>query len=291
MAAVALSTLAALEGQQSPLEGAGAGALDAQLDELLAPELLGTALRVLLSRTGDALDSAFPVDLRTLRAGPLSDRAAFGAEVDALASACGIHDLELLASPTLGAVCMVASSTPPRLIIGQALLDSTDQAARTFLVTRALKQLGGRVGGLSRAAPIELWPIMAALLGIFVPNWTPQSGDARRIADATKRIAPALPAKPDNEVATLALEVIGNIGTRASQLGVAVNEWGNRTALLACGDASIAIRALALGQASGAPAEGPERVKWIVRHAEARDLAVFSVSDNYAEARRRLGLG
>lgn len=186
---------------------------------------------------------------------------------------------------------MVASSTPPRLIVGQALLEGTDEPARTFLVTRALKQLSSRVGALSRAAPIELWPIMAALLGVFVADWTPQSGDARRIAEAKKRIVPALPAKPDNELATLALEVIGNIGTRASQLGVAVNEWGNRTALLACGDASIAVRALALGQAGGVPADGPERVKWIVRHAEARDLAVFSVSDNYAEARRRLGLG
>jgi hypothetical protein len=31
-------------------------------------------------------------------------------------------------------------------------------------------------------------------------------------------------------------------------------------------------------------------MKWITRNPEARDLAVFSVSDAYAEARRQLGL-
>jgi hypothetical protein len=180
---------------------------------------------------------------------------------------------------------------PPRLLFGQPLVDSKDEQVRAYLVIRALKQLTGRVGALSRAAPIELWPMMAALLHVFAPSWAPQGGDARRIAEAEKRITAALPGHLDPDVPTLALEVIGSIGTRASQLGVAANEWGDRTALLSVGDPSVAVRALAFAQAGSLPAEGPERIKWIVKNSEARDLAVFSVSDSYAEARRRVGLG
>jgi hypothetical protein len=90
----------------------------------------------------------------------------------------------------------------------------------------------------------------------------------------------------------LALEIGGTIGNRASQLGTAINQWANRAALLAVGDPSIALRAIgrSAGPGKGLPDEGVERLKWIVRNSEARDLAVFSVSDAYSEARRRVGL-
>jgi hypothetical protein len=89
----------------------------------------------------------------------------------------------------------------------------------------------------------------------------------------------------------LALEVVGSVGNRMSQLGTAILQWGNRCGLLAVGAPSAALRGLALaaGQLGGPPA-GPERVKWVIRNPEARDLAVFSVSDAYAEARLRLGV-
>jgi len=48
--------------------------------------------------------------------------------------------------------------------------------------------------------------------------------------------------------------------------------------------------ALALGQSDGPPTDLAERLKWIMRVPEARDLAVFSVSEAYADARRRVGL-
>jgi hypothetical protein len=92
-------------------------------------------------------------------------------------------------------------------------------------------------------------------------------------------------------VPVLALEVIGNLGNRVSQLGTAIHQWGNRTGLLAVGSPNAALRGLALaaGQLAGPP-PGPERVKWVIRNPEARDLAVFSVSEPYAEARFRLGI-
>ena len=38
-------------------------------------------------------------------------------------------------------------------------------------------------------------------------------------------------------------------------------------------------------------AQGSERKKWIMRNPEARDLAIFSVSEQYALARAQVGLG
>ena len=39
-----------------------------------------------------------------------------------------------------------------------------------------------------------------------------------------------------------------------------------------------------------APTGSEERAAWIARHAEARELMTFSVTDAYAEARTRLGI-
>jgi len=61
---------------------------------------------------------------------------------------------------------------------------------------------------------------------------------------------------------------------------------------LAVGSPSLALRgiALGLGQTDGPPSDVAERQKWVIRVPEARDLAVFSVSEAYADVRRRVGL-
>jgi hypothetical protein len=59
------------------------------------------------------------------------------------------------------------------------------------------------------------------------------------------------------------------------------------------GDFSAALRGLAFaaGQPRGPPTADAERKKWIMRNPEARDLAVYSVSEQYAEVRKLLGMG
>jgi lipoprotein NlpI len=291
-AAVAHATLAALSGEDQPVRGAGPAAGDAALDDLLAPDLMAPSLRALLKRTGDVLDTAFPVDARALRAGPLpASSAGYLSHVQDVARAFGFPNVEVLVSPALGATCVPGASAGATLLFGQALLDSSDDAARYCLLIRALKVLQARGGAVARTAPIDLWPMMAALLSVLVPSFAPQAVDARKFSDAKARIAAAMPSGADPELATLALEASSVIGNRGSQLGTAMYQWGNRTALLAVGDAMATLRAI--GAASGgqpAPLRGPERVKWIVRNAEARDIAIFGVSEVHAEARRRLGL-
>ncbi len=290
---VAISTVAALEGKEDPLRGAGPAAADAKLDDLLAPELLSLPFRALLRKAGDALDAAYPLDLRVLRAAPMPAEAQeFVGHIQQLAKAFGINGLDVFVSTTIGATCMPVSSNPPQIVFGKALLDSEDEAARYFLLVRALKILQAHTATLSRTSPIDLWPLTAAFLGTFAPNWQPQGVDAKKLAEARQRIQAAVPRNLDSDVPMLALEVAGAIGNRATQLATAVNQWGNRTGLLALGNPTAALRAisLAVGQQGGIPEEGPDRIKWIVRHPEARDIAVFSVSEQYGEARRRFNL-
>ncbi len=291
-AGLATATLMALSGEDMPIQATGQAAGDPRLDDHLAPDLVTPALRALLKKAGDVLDAAYAVDLRALKAAPLPMASqAFVAFVQNVAQSFGIRGLEVLASPALGPVCMPVSLNPPIIVFGQALLDHADDAARFFLLMRSLKILQGHAAALSRTPPIELPGVVSAFLSLFAPNWAPQGVDPKKLLDARARIEQAMRVRLDDDVPVLALEVIGSLGSRVSQLGTALHQWGNRAGLLGVGSPNAALRGLALAAGQlGGPPSGPERVKWVIRNPEARDLAVFSVSEAYADARARLGI-
>jgi predicted Zn-dependent protease len=292
-ASIAEATVAAIEGRTSNLLGAGARAADPRLDDQLAPELLTAAFRALLRKSGEILDAAVSVDFRALRAVPLPAQASpAAAEIRDLGAAFGLPNLEVFVSQQLGSVCMPVGSNPPQIVIGQPLLASNDEEVRRFLVVRALKIVQARASALARSAPIDLLPLVSGYLLLFAPDWQPAAVDAGKLRDMHAKLAKWKPARLDDDVGVLALEVIGSLGNRASTLHTVVNGWGNRVALLASGDLSTALTAIAraAGHSSGPAASGPERATWIGRNAEARDLAVFSVSDAYADVRAKLGV-
>ena len=187
---------------------------------------------------------------------------------------------------------MPVASSPPQIAIGQPLLATSDDEVRRFLICRALKAVQARASTIARSAPIDLAPLISGYLLLFAPDWQPAAVDPGKLRDMHTRLARVKPKKLDDDVAVLALEVIGTLGNRASTLHTVVNNWGNRVALLASGDLSTGLSAIAraAGHSSGPAASGAERVTWIGRNAEARDLAIFSVSDSYAEVRAKLGL-
>ncbi len=284
---VTLATLSALTaGEPVAVRGVGAAAGNRALDDALAPDLLTLPLRAFIAKTGAVMDAAYPMDTRLLKAQPLPMEAeALRQNLMQLASAFGIGELSVLVAPGQGFTVTPVSSTPPQILIGKELLEAGDDASLYFLVFRALKLIQGRASALARVAPIDLWPTFAAMLGLFAQNFRPQGADAKRFAVATGRLRAALPKQLDEDLPVLALEVIGAIGNRASQLATALHEWGNRTALLAIGDPRAALRAL-----HGGPLleDEAERMKWIGR-SEARDLVIFSVSEKYGQARTASG--
>src|SRR5262249_25031460 len=154
---------------------------------------------------------------------------------------------------------------------------------RTFLVHRALKVLQINAGAFARTAPIDLWPLLAAFLRAYSPSFSPQGVDAGKLNDFYGRITRAMASKPEAQLSALAADVIGSIGNRASTLATAVNGWGNRTGFLALGDANACLSGIAWasGNTNAPPQSGKDRLTWIGRNAEARELMVFAVSDAF----------
>ena len=292
-AAIAHATIGALEGGPSRIEGARVRAADLALDDLLAPDLLAGAFRALLKKLPGVFDAAFSGDLPALRAEPPPEAAqGIVALAEQLAGPMGLRKLEVLVSPDAGPTVVAASSTPPVIIVGQELISDREDLVTVFLLFRALKVVQAQLATLSRLSPVELWPAIAALLNVIAPSFQPQGVDAKRLSSLQDQVRRALPDRFDDDVPTLALEVGGYIGSRASQLATATHQWGDRVGLLAVGDPLIALQGISLssGQGKELPADAAERLKWVLRNAEARDLAVFSVSESYTEARKQLGL-
>jgi tetratricopeptide (TPR) repeat protein len=292
-AEIAGATLAAIEGQFTAFDGCGDGAAAAALDELVAPDIFTPAFRQLLQTTGILLELAVPMDLAAMRAKPIGDAHGDVVEVaNRLAQAHGVGPVQLYSSNALGPVCMGACTEPATLLFGQQLLDSDSAQVREFLIHRALKLVQTRTAALARTAPIDLWPLVGAYLKIHSPSFAPQGVDQRRF-DGFHELMAKEGVRTDPQTSMIASEVISSVGNRASSLNTMSASWGSRTALLALGDPYTAITAVAwaLGNAQGPPAAGPDRVKWISRKAEARDLVVFSLSDDYAEARAQLRQG
>ncbi len=288
---VADAMVSALRGETSNLPGVGLSAVNPRHDEILAPELLNLPLRAMLQRTGWALDAALPMDLRPLQVTPLSDTSpSQSGQIQELASQFDLGDLSILVSPVAGYACIPVQSRPPVLVLGRQLLELKSDSTRDFLLFRAMKILQTHTACLSRAAPVDLWPLLAAYLAQFLPTFQPAGVDGKRLEDAKENMRSVLADGYTHDMAALAQDVIVALGNRASQLGEAVNEWGSRTALLALGSPSSALDALQLASASGSsPKEAvPERVKWVNRHAEARNLSIFFVSDGFMQLRSQL---
>jgi hypothetical protein len=290
-ARVVAATLAAASGQDSDLVGGDARAVDPRLDDLLAPEIMSPALRTLLFRVGDTLDIVAPVDLRSLKAVPLQPGTSIGATVGSVATVIGLGALQIVMSPQLGRVATPLASNPPTLLIGEGLAKAKNETARVFVVVRALKMLLAHASAMVRSSPQEVAPIVAGLFCAFNPGYAPQGVNAQRTTDWARRIGPAIPRNVDPTVGVIALEAAGMVGTQWNMLGAAAASWANRVALLAVGDPNAALDVIAWDRNEDkAPTAAEERAAWIARHAEARDLMTFSVTDAYAEARSRLGL-
>lgn len=292
-ALVAKAVVGALEGEPAELGGAGDAAADPKLDELLAPEVLTPAFRELLHRTGSFLDAAVPFELAAVRATPIPPNNPVGEAIRKLAAAYRLPSIAIHVTPALGQVCIAANTSPHTIVLGASLLASPRDDVRTFLVHRALKVLADNTAAFSRTAPIDLWPLVAAYLKAFSPSWTPPAVDAAKLTDFYGRVTRAIKDRSDPHLGLLAAEVIGAIGNRASTLNTVVNGWGERVALLAGGDLNAALTGIAWagGNPNAPPPTGKDRLTWISRNAGARELVVFAVSDAFAEARSRAGLG
>ncbi len=290
-AALVGASLAAIEGRPTALAGAEARAGNPELDDLLAPELISPALRALLSRSGEALDVLAPVDLKSLRAAALPTNHPLVTLATAIAHGMGLPPIQVHVSAQLGMMCVPVTTTPPAIVVGESLVQTPLAAARGFLFVRALKLVQARCGALVRIAPKDAAAAIGGYFRVFNPSWEPPDVPAPLVAEAMRRLQAAMPRRSDADAGLLALEAAGSIFQQPQNVAPALLAWANRAALLAVGDPNAALDAMAwsAGMPQGAPS-GEPRSAWITRTPEARELLVFSMSDAYAEARKRCGL-
>jgi hypothetical protein len=252
---------------------------------------LTPSLRGLLARAGDALDAGSPLDLRALRAAPLVPGSPIAATVGSIATVVGLGAMQIFVSPTVGRVAIPLSSYPATLLVGESLGEVGSERARAFVVMRAMKMIISRSSALLRAQPDDVAVLVAALFTAFNPSFVPQGVDAKRVQDLARRLTAALPRNLDPTVGVIALEAAGLLGEQGGALSNAAHSWANRVALISVGDPNAALDALAWARGDdAAPTDPEERAAWVARTPEARDLMTFSVSEQYVEARARLGL-
>jgi tetratricopeptide (TPR) repeat protein len=289
-ARVTRGMLAVLHGRAAEMAGAGPKAFDPRLDDRLAPEGLTPSLRMLLAKTGDALDAVQPFDLRALKAVPLAGDSPIARLAASVGQVTGMGAVQVHVSPKLGSSCVPIGSSPPAIAIGEGLLKG--ERWSTFLVVRAMKLVHAKASSFARAAAADLSVILPAWLRCFNPTWQPQGVNPAQLNAIGERIQAALPRNLDPDIGIIALEAAGTLGPHAHLMGGHALAWANRVALLALGDPNAAIDAIAVaaGEAAGAPRDGAERTAFIARTPEACDLIAFAVTDAFTEMRARLGL-
>jgi hypothetical protein len=154
-----------------------------------------------------------------------------------------------------------------------------------------MKMILARTSSLLRGTPADVAILVSALFTALNPTFMPEGVEPRRVADLSRRIHLALPHNSDSTLGVIALETAGMLGARVALVGPAAEAWANRAALLAVGDPHAALEGIAWRHGHDhVPLGAEERTGWLARHADARDLMTFSVTDAYMEARSRLGV-
>lgn len=288
-AEAAQAVRAAVLGEESPLSPAGERILTPECDELYAPPSLTESIRHLLQKTGAALDTAFSVDLGSLGAQRAHQEAA-GIRLAQIAATLGDRTPEIFLAPSLGARCLPVSLSPLRFVIG-AELSRLPSAARDYHLFRAYKLQRLGAGALARSRPEESPILFAALLQVFAPHWQPAGIDAKKLLQARTLIEQGLGRVGyDKDVPPLALEAIGALGNRLEDLGNSAKRMASHAALLATGNPTDSLLALASSQEQPLPPSGPARLRWIENHPEAKELLRFALSSAFLQVRERLKL-
>jgi thioredoxin-like negative regulator of GroEL len=195
--------------------------------------------------------------------------------------------------PTVKVVASGAKPTQVRVTSAAAALP---EGPWTFLAARALEEARSGLAGLRRLSPADrteaLGGAQAALLGE-----TPGGERARVAAGLVNDAAETLPPGPARERLVSDLRQVLSSPPDWEAFARAAAHTANRVGLLACGDPSVALDALAREDASlaaalkastkGAKASGPkdaEARRAFLRSEPVRELVKFMFSPAYASA-------
>ncbi|MCS6797487.1 MAG: hypothetical protein NZ898_02970 [Myxococcota bacterium] len=270
--------------------GLASVAADPDVDDGIAPALLGRVTRRVFEQADSALDAVLPFDARALRAERLPRG---GPLADAIAEASrwlGLAEVQVLVTAQRPRVMLGVSSQPPTLLVGRELLGALDPHESVFLVTRALKLAQAHLTAAVRTPPEALSTVLVALVRLFDPTIATAGHDPAALDDAARRLGKALSRRTRDELAPLVLEMTGLPGFDPKRLGAAALELADRSALLATGALPAAVGGLLRLAGEDVAPTGPRaRLEAIRRVPEAWALLTFAISETHLDLRARAG--
>lgn len=271
-------------GAPSGLDARGSRAVSRALDPQLAPAALSESLRSLLSRTSEALEEAFPLNIADLSPKPLDD-ARLTASFEMKAKAVGIAAPELFVVSAAPFLCVVTHH-PSRVFLGLGWVERAPAGVQDFVVWRALKLLQARVGAVAHLSPEAAALRLDALLSAYTDPGHSLIGEANVPNRLRPLLHPLLPKDP--ALAVLASASVEDITSSELEIGDAIALWADRSAVLATGEPRVALLAICLRHGETNLNSPGALLDAVSRQPSARRLMASLLSAPFIDAHRSI---
>ncbi len=266
----------ALERLRTREQYPGSALADPALDEMLFDARAPAGFRNLMRVVEDSLLKTFRTDVKQLGLGrgdrlPRSGHAVRDI-ANRVAADLDVREFEVYLSAALGNKATLELADPLSVCIGTGLTEGVHELSLRFLFARFFKLAQLRLALASRLAPEALAVLTAGIVRQFVPDYQPAGVDPAAVGAEAVRMQKLLPRKLAAELHTFALECSAP-STHLLTLSAGLAAAANRAGLLAI----------------GAPGPALSMLERMGLSTEARELALFCVSDELAELRRMTG--
>jgi tetratricopeptide (TPR) repeat protein len=266
----------ALERLRTREQYPGSALADPALDEMLFDARAPAGFRNMMRVVEDSLMKTFRIDVKQLGLGrgdrlPRSGHAVRDI-ANRVAADLDVRDFEVYVSAALGSKATLELADPLSVCIGTGLTEGVHELSLRFLFARFFKMAQLRLALASRLAPEALAALTAGIVRQFVPDYQPTGVDPAAVGAEAVRMQKLLPRKLAGELHTFALEC-STPSTQLPALSAGLAAAANRAGLLAI----------------GAPGPALAMLERMGLSSEARELALFCVSDELAELRRMVG--
>jgi tetratricopeptide (TPR) repeat protein len=269
------------------IPGVGGAAFSELLDDLVFPDNVPGAARILFRHGGEALNKAAPFDVRVVGGEKVDKKHSLRGVVQEMARWVNSTDIEIFSSAQLPYAFVPVGEAPIQLLVGKALLDNLTRGEQQFLVARALKIARAQMSVTCRIRPEEMALMLLALVRSQAPGFEPPGVDLANLDEMARRVGRHLSKRAREDLAPHLMELAGSTDFDPSRVYWLASTAGNRAGLLATGSLPSALSALA--KLSGLAREGRTTATVVAQIEEARELLGFAISESHFEARQRAG--
>jgi len=257
---------------------------DTPHDEPLFTTAIPGGFRLVFQMLNEGFSRLYKGDLRPYKLGRnerISDKSNAIYRIAAkIGGAMGVSDFDLYISKANPRVLAVENTTPPTIIIGQALVDGAHENEIRFIMGRCLWLIKKAMILPAQLTPEDLAMLIASVVRQYKPDFTPRGADQRQLNNLTNQVK-KLTKKMRQELMPFALECSGT-SVNPGLIGGAVIAAANRAGLLTCRTPQAAVAALAkLGGQIPPGSMGNPQLEEMLR---------FAMTDAHFDLRTSIGI-